>query len=111
MGKGKRLRGLRASAIIMDEAPEEKTIRSMRDLNTKGYHLSPIGGKSRWQRRKEERMRIADRDRVIRGPRITERDSKVTAARVLRKTLGEAESIKKAREIDPRARRATMEVK
>ena len=108
MGKGKRLRGLRANTIAVED--EYKSINSMRDLGMKQYDIMPIGGKSRHQRRKEERERIANRDRVYHGPRVAVKDSGVTAARVLRKNIGEQNSINKARAIDFRARRATMEV-
>lgn len=110
MSKGKRLRGLRANTIIIN-AYKEQTISQMKNLGMKEFDVTPIDGKSRLQRRKEERERIADRNRLVRGPRVTVPDPKIIAARVLRMIVGEKLSIKKAREIDYRARRATMEVK
>lgn len=111
MGKGKRLRGLRANTIIIDASGEEKTISQMKDLGMKQFEIMPIGGISRLERRKEAREARADRDRVIRRTRFTTAEPYIIAARVLRIIIGEGLSIKKAREIDYRARRATMEVR
>ncbi|HWT39827.1 MAG TPA: hypothetical protein VN081_00945 [Dongiaceae bacterium] len=119
MGKGKRLRALRdATPTFQGDltntkvAPDEKSISQMKHL---GMTEFTVAGPNRAQRRRDEK---ADRheealarnwptNRTIWGrmPRQA-----FQRERVARRVAGEAESIKKARAIDFRARRATMQV-
>lgn len=121
MGKGSRLRALRTT-ITNDSgkltAPKddgEMTIKSMGDITRIKAGELP-SGTNRAQRRADER---ADRHEaalernyptnfVLWGRRVQQAFQRI---RVAKHELGEAESIKKARDIDFRARRATMEVK
>ena len=117
MGKGKRLRALRDSTSYIEESIKpEKRIGQMKDLMHEGMTEFTVTGPNRAQRRRDER---ADRheealernyptNRTIwgRGPRQA-----FQRARVAKREAGEKESIAKARAVDFRARRATMEAK
>lgn len=117
MSKGSRLRGLRATATIVDAKVkdfEEKSITQMKALTRIKASDTPIGS-NRAQRRADER---ADRHEealtrnyptnlVLWGRKVQQAFQRT---RVAKREAGEQESIKKARAIDFRARRATMEV-
>jgi len=117
MGKGARLRALRANAPAVQLSGKEKvepTISNMKNLTRIKASEAPEGNRA--QRRAEERAERHEAaleaqyptNRTIWG---RQRRQLFQHLRVAKRILGEATSINKARAADFRARRATMEVR